>query len=41
MTESTRRQMNRYATWWTHENGFFPGIADLSGDAKAIIGLLT
>jgi hypothetical protein len=39
--ESTRRQIQRYATWWTHENGFFPGVPDLSADAKTILALLS
>jgi hypothetical protein len=35
--ESTRRQLNRYVTWWTNENGFFPGGTDLSKDAKQLV----
>jgi len=34
--DSTRRQINRFLTWWTNENGFFPGVADLSNDAKQL-----
>ena len=35
--DSTRRQLNRYVSWWTNENGFFPGVADLSTDAKQLV----
>ena len=29
--ETTIRQLDRYCTWWTQANGFFPGAAsDLS-----------
>jgi hypothetical protein len=38
--ESTRRQIKRYETWWTTVNGYFPGVADLVGDAKAVGALL-
>jgi len=38
--DSTRRQLNRYVTWWTNGNGFFPGRPDLSNDAKQLIGRL-
>ena len=38
--ESTRRQFNRYVTWWTTANGFFPGRQDLSSDAAQIIAVL-
>jgi hypothetical protein len=38
--ESTRRQLRRYATWWTTGNGFFPGGQDLSRDAEQIVALL-
>ena len=35
--DSTRRQLNRYVMWWTNKNGFFPGITDLSNDAKQLV----
>jgi CHAT domain len=35
--DSTRRQLNRYVTWWTNKNGFFPGVRDLSNDAKYLV----
>lgn len=38
--ESTRRQIKRYETWWTSENDYFPGVADLAGEAKAVGELL-
>ncbi len=35
---STRRQLERYVSWWTTENGFFQGCAsDLSNDAKQLL----
>jgi hypothetical protein len=38
---STRRQLSRYVTWWTKDNGFFPGrVKDLAEDAKAILAML-
>jgi hypothetical protein len=38
--DSTRRQLNRYVTWWTNGKGFFPGRPDLSNDARQLIGRL-
>jgi hypothetical protein len=39
--QSLRRQLNRYVTWWTKANGFFPGRdSDLAEDARAILRLL-
>jgi hypothetical protein len=35
--ESTARQLERYASWWTTGNGFFPGAADLAADARQVI----
>ncbi len=38
---STRRQLERYATWWTQENGYFPGReSDLSAQARMLVELL-
>jgi hypothetical protein len=37
---STRRQLNRYVTWWTNANGFFPGGEDLAKDAAQLVALL-
>ena len=34
---STRRQIARYAHWWTAENGYFHGTSDLSADAGLIL----
>ena len=40
-TESTRRQLMRYVTWWTAENGFFGSRdADLSAEAQRLVALL-
>src|SRR5215510_493877 len=37
--KSTRRQLARYVTWWTKENGYFPGRAsDISAHAQALVG---
>jgi CHAT domain-containing protein len=33
---ATRRQLNRYVTWWTNANKFFPGVTDLSKDARRL-----
>jgi hypothetical protein len=39
--ESTRRQLNRYITWWTKGNGFFPQAdADLSVPVQQLIQAL-
>jgi hypothetical protein len=39
--KSTRRQLARYATWWTKPNGYFPGHkSDLSAHAREMIGCL-
>ncbi|MBP1647707.1 MAG: hypothetical protein H6Q30_1152 [Bacteroidetes bacterium] len=35
--ESTARQLDRYAWWWTASNGFFPGAPDLAVDVKKVI----
>jgi hypothetical protein len=36
--ESTRRQLNRYITWWTKENGFFPQAeTDLSVPVQQLV----
>ena len=35
--DSTRRQLNRYVSWWTNANGFFPARTDLSNDANQLI----
>jgi len=35
--ETTIRQLDRYCTWWTQANGFFPGAAsDLSRPAAEL-----
>ena len=39
--KSTRRQLARYVTWWTKENGYFPGReSDISAHARALVGHL-
>jgi hypothetical protein len=38
--QSTRRQFNRYVTWWTGANGFFPHRQDLSREAAEITAVL-
>jgi hypothetical protein len=38
--ESTHRQINRYVWWWTNEHGFFPGVSDLSQDARELLEVL-
>lgn len=39
--ESTRRQMNRYVTWWTKANGCFPQAeSDLSAPAQQLVKAL-
>lgn len=39
--ESTRRQLQRYVSWWTQENGYFPGLAsDLSAQARELVQFL-
>jgi hypothetical protein len=38
--ESTHRQINRYVWWWTNEHGFFPGVKDLSQDARELLEVL-
>lgn len=35
--ESTERQLRRYVVWWTTENGFFPGRADLATEAASLL----
>jgi hypothetical protein len=38
---STRRQLERYVSWWTKENGYFPGReSDISAHARALAGCL-
>jgi hypothetical protein len=34
---STRRQLERYTTWWTSENGFFASFGDLRGDVEWLL----
>lgn len=34
--ESTARQLRRYISWWTSDNGFFPGVQDLAADAETV-----
>ena len=38
--ESTRRQLKRYTTWWTKENGYFGDGPDLSAEAERLLGVL-
>src|SRR5262249_30555871 len=39
--ETTIRQLDRYCSWWTQANGFFPGAAgDLSHHANELSRLL-
>jgi hypothetical protein len=39
--KSTRRQLARYVTWWTRENGYFTGReSDLSVQAQALVACL-
>lgn len=39
--ESTRRQFNRYVTWWTKNNGFFPQAeSDLLAPAQQLVKVL-
>jgi hypothetical protein len=39
--KSTRRQFERYVTWWTKGNGYFPGReSDISAHAQALVGCL-
>ena len=35
--ESTARQLRRYMSWWTSDNGFFPDAQDLAADAEAVL----
>ncbi len=38
LMESTIRQLRRYITWWTKENGFFPGRdTDLATEAQQLL----
>lgn len=34
---STRRQLERYANWWTNDHGFFPGRRDVAVEARALL----
>jgi hypothetical protein len=34
--ETTERQFRRYVSWWTNQNGFFPGMQDLADKAKPL-----
>ena len=34
---SLKRQLRRYTSWWTQENGFFGGGNDLAADATAVL----
>jgi hypothetical protein len=39
--ESARRQLACYTDWWTHDNGFFPGLGrDLAADASYLLQVL-
>jgi hypothetical protein len=39
--ESIGRQLRRYITWWTKENGFFPNRAtDLAADAQKLLKII-
>jgi hypothetical protein len=38
--ETTIRQLDRYRTWWTSANGFFPGTSDLSSGAGDLVDAL-
>jgi hypothetical protein len=38
--ESTERQLKRYTTWWTKENGYFGDAPDLSAEAERLLGVL-
>jgi hypothetical protein len=35
--ESTRRQLQRYVSWWTKGHGFFAGTQDLAADAQFLL----
>lgn len=35
--ESTERQLKRYTTWWTKENGYFGDAPDLSAEAEQLL----
>jgi hypothetical protein len=35
--DSTARQLKRYMDWWTTDNGFFPGQADLRVEASELL----
>jgi hypothetical protein len=38
---STRRQLERYVTWWTQDNGYFPGReSDVSAQARMLLECL-
>ena len=39
--ESTATQFRRYVNWWTNENGFFPGRADVAAQAKRLVDILS
>jgi hypothetical protein len=38
--ETTKRQFQRYVSWWTHENGFFPSGSDLREQAELLVDAL-
>ncbi|MET0426435.1 MAG: CHAT domain-containing protein [Actinoplanes sp.] len=38
--ESSRRQLQRYVSWWTSGNGHFDGGPDLSADAARLLAML-
>jgi hypothetical protein len=39
--KSTRRQLQRYVTWWTKENGYFAEVeSDMSQYAQALVACL-
>jgi Tetratricopeptide Repeats-Sensor len=38
--ETTKRQFQRYVSWWTKENGFFPNGADLAQHAQILVQAL-
>ena len=38
--ETTKRQLQRYVSWWTKENGVFPTGADLAEPARVLVEAL-
>jgi hypothetical protein len=38
--DSTWRQLRRYVHWWTHANGYFEGMGDLSAAASELLPIV-